>query len=90
MEKTHNIEKENRMNWNSLNTGALILTLIGGLNWGLIGIADFNAVTFLLGRVPLLVTIVYGLVGVSALYLIFKEISCKTSFREDHRNESKF
>ena len=47
---------------------ALILTIVGGINWGLVGLADFNLVNLILGFVPILERIVYLLVGVSALY----------------------
>jgi len=49
---------------------ALILLIIGGLNWGL-AIWDVNLVTLLLGSVGWLVTLVYALVGLSALYTIY-------------------
>lgn len=49
---------------------ALILVIIGGLNWGLVGISpNYNLVEMLLGSVPLLVQLVYLLVGASAVYL---------------------
>lgn len=56
-----------------LNYLALILTVIGGINWGLIGLFDFNLVVFLFGFLPLLVKIVYVLVGVSACYMLYLE-----------------
>lgn len=46
-----------------------ILTVIGGLNWGSIGLFDFNFVTFLFGA-SIFTTITYILVGLAALYLI--------------------
>jgi hypothetical protein len=49
---------------------ALILLIIGGLNWGL-AIWNFNLVDLIFGAVPVLVTIVYALVGLSALYTIY-------------------
>ena len=50
---------------------ALILSIIGGLNWGLIGLFQFDLVAFLLGGSDsLLSRIVYGLVGLSALWCI--------------------
>jgi len=54
-----------------------VLTLIGALNWGLVGVGDFlnrdlNVVEILLGAWPLVVTIVYVLVGLSALFVIFE------------------
>ena len=50
---------------------ALVLVIIGGLNWGLVGIFGFDLVEFLLGAVPMLQTIVYILVGVAAVYMIY-------------------
>lgn len=50
---------------------ALILTIIGGLNWGLVGAFDFDLVSFLFGPFSLLSRIIYVLVGISALAMIF-------------------
>lgn len=50
----------------------LILLIIGGLNWGLVGVFNFNLVEFIFGTLPILVKVIYGLVGLSALYEIFK------------------
>ena len=47
---------------------SIVLLLIGGLNWGLVGLFDFNLVTALFGTFPLLVKTIYGLVGLSAVY----------------------
>ena len=47
---------------------AMILVIVGGLNWGLVGAADFNLVSALFGE-TILSSIVYILVGVSAVYL---------------------
>ncbi|MGL5648105.1 MAG: DUF378 domain-containing protein [Clostridium sp.] len=48
---------------------ALVLIIIGALNWGLIGFLGFNLVEFLFG-VGILATIVYVLVGLGGLYSI--------------------
>ena len=50
---------------------ALILTIVGGINWGLVGIADFNLVNMLLGFAPMLERIVYIVVGLSAIYAAY-------------------
>ena len=64
--------KETKMQkLNALGLIALILVIIGGLNWGLVGFFDFNFVEQLFGAWPMLVKIVYDLVGISALYIIF-------------------
>ncbi len=46
---------------------ATILLLVGGLNWGLVGAFDYNLVTTLLGD-GTMTRVVYGLVGLGALY----------------------
>ncbi len=56
----------------TLDVTAAILLVIGGLNWGLVGIADFNLVTYVLGSMPVLARIVFIIVGLAALYQIFQ------------------
>jgi uncharacterized membrane protein YuzA (DUF378 family) len=51
---------------------ALALLVIGGLNWGLIGCFDFNLITYLFNRTPEVVTVIYILVGLAAVYRIFR------------------
>ena len=58
------------MKKSALDIIALILVIIGGINWGLVGLLNFNLVTAILG-VGLLANIVYALVGISALYMIY-------------------
>ncbi len=50
---------------------ALILAIIGGINWGLVGIANFNLVNLLLGFAPVLERIIYIVVGLSAIYAAY-------------------
>ncbi len=45
----------------------LVLTIIGAINWGLIGLLDFNLVSFLFGDMSMLSRIVYSLVGIAGL-----------------------
>lgn len=62
---------------------AILLAAIGAVNWGLVGILNFNLVSWLSGLVffPLLEKIVYILVGVSGVWVIVQKIlkcdSCK-------------
>lgn len=53
-----------------LNCIALTLVIIGAINWGCIGLFDFNFVTFLLGRMTTIIRIIYALVGISGLWAI--------------------
>ena len=54
----------------ALNVLTLVLLIVGGLNWGLVGLFDFNLVAALFGDMTLLARIVYILVGASALWQI--------------------
>lgn len=62
------------MGKNVLYKIALILVIIGGLNWGLFGLFNLDLVELALGSIPTLATIVYTLVGLSAIYMIFSEL----------------
>lgn len=55
----------------------LWLTIIGGLNWGLIGLFDFNLVSFIFDDITILSRIVYSIVGLSAAYIAFDDITKK-------------
>lgn len=47
---------------------ALILIIIGAINWGLIGIFRFNLVDAIFGEMSALSRIIYALVGISGLW----------------------
>lgn len=53
----------------ALHMIAFILLVVGGLNWGLVGLLNINLVTLVFGAWPMAVTVVYILVGVSAVWL---------------------
>ena len=50
---------------------ALILVLVGALNWGLVGWFDWNLVSFLFGEMSFFSRLIYGLVGLSSLWIVF-------------------
>ena len=52
----------------AINVITLVLLIVGGLNWGLVGLADFDLVAALFGEMSTLSRIVYMLVGISALW----------------------
>ena len=52
----------------AINSITLLLLIVGGLNWGLVGLFDFDLVAALFGEMSMLSRIVYALVGASALY----------------------
>jgi uncharacterized membrane protein YuzA (DUF378 family) len=49
---------------------ALILIIVGGLNWGLVGAFGFDLVAAIFGSMSVLARIVYILVGLSAIYTL--------------------
>jgi len=51
-----------------LNKVTLLLLIVGGLNWGLVGLLDFDLVAALFGDMSPLSRVVYSLVGLSALF----------------------
>ena len=51
-----------------IDTIALILIIIGAINWGLIGFFQFNLVEAIFGDMTVLSRIIYGLVGISGLW----------------------
>lgn len=59
----------------ALHMVTFLLTIVGGLNWGLVGLggfmgSDLNVVHMILGSMPAIEWIVYILVGLSAVYLV--------------------
>ena len=53
---------------------ALVLIIIGAINWGLIGFFKFNLVEMIFGDMTVLARIVYALVGISGLWGIKIEL----------------
>ena len=51
----------------TLQKSALVITIIGAINWGLIGLFDFNLVEMIFGTGSLLSQIIYILVGITGL-----------------------
>lgn len=47
---------------------ALVLIIIGAINWGLIGIFNFNLVDAIFGTMSVISRIIYALVGISGLW----------------------
>ncbi|HEU4620809.1 MAG TPA: DUF378 domain-containing protein [Burkholderiaceae bacterium] len=59
---------------NAIDWIALALVIIGGINWGLVGLANFDLVAFLFGTLSPVSRIVYILVGLGALYTLYLAI----------------
>jgi uncharacterized membrane protein YuzA (DUF378 family) len=50
---------------------ALVLAIIGGLNWGLVGAFNIDLVAAIFGAGSVIARLIYILVGLAALYLIY-------------------
>ena len=55
----------------ALDWVALVLVIIGGLNWGLVGFFQYDLVASIFGEMSTVSRVVYDLVGLSGLYLVF-------------------
>ena len=60
---------------------AIALVVIGGLNWGLVGLFDFDLVAFLFGAMTNVARIIYVVVAVAALYAVFSVTKLSTANR---------
>jgi uncharacterized protein len=75
--KTYDTDDRNRVHgtavrrFNALDWVAMVLLIVGGLNWGLIGLADFDLVAAIFSEGSALSRIVYVLVGLAALYSLY-------------------
>jgi uncharacterized protein len=59
----------------SLDWIAVLLLIVGGLNWGLVGFFKFDLVAAIFGDMSTLSRIIYDLVGLAALYMIYMKFS---------------
>ncbi len=61
----------------TLQKMALAITIIGAINWGLIGFFDFNLITAFFGELTMMTKIIYILVGITGLInigILFKHL----------------
>jgi uncharacterized protein len=67
------------MNNKALHMVTFILLVVGGLNWLLVGVADFDLVATLFGAGSTIAKVVYILVGLSAVYeVLTHKKDCRT------------
>lgn len=50
---------------------AVVLVIVGGLNWGLVGFFNWDLVAAIFGDMSAVSRVVYALVGLAAVYLLF-------------------
>ena len=61
-----------------VNVIALVLIIIGGLNWGLVGFFDYNLVDAIFGADSTLARVIYAVVGLAAVYKLIVAISVRS------------
>ena len=57
------------MDW--ISKTVLILIIIGGFNWGLVGVFNFDLVAFLFGEMSSLTRMVYIIIGLASVWAAF-------------------
>lgn len=70
-----------------INKIALVLVIIGALNWGAVGLFSFDLVAWLFGAGSVISRTVYTLVGIGGLWcigLLFWQTGCACSADEHH------
>jgi uncharacterized protein len=61
---------------------ALVLLVVGGLNWLLVGAFEFDLVAALFGEMSALSRIIYVLVGISAIWVLVKSLAMRRYDRD--------
>ena len=64
----NHIFKKGMFYMKTLDYIVLILSIIGTLNWGLVGLLNFDLVRVLFGNMTILSRIIYVIIGISGLY----------------------
>jgi uncharacterized membrane protein YuzA (DUF378 family) len=59
---------------NTLDWVAILLVIIGGINWGLVGFFKYNLVDSIFGVETMVSRIIYGLVGLASLWMIYTAV----------------
>lgn len=73
---------------------ALFFTIIGGINWGLVGLFDFNLVTWIFGATSVFTRIIYVFIAVCALinilllFMRIEENDHLMNYNKNHMNSN--
>lgn len=72
----------------ALNGIALLLIIVGGLNWLLVGLFEWNLVHAIFGGVPVIENIVYVVVGIAAIYAISFFAIVSSGHKKNHHTHT--
>ncbi len=70
------MHKLNKIPMGNLYVPSKLLTIIGALNWGLVGLLNFDLVASIFGKKSIVSRLVYTLVGLAGVYLIINKAKC--------------
>jgi len=70
--------------YNFLDWLSLVLVIIGGLNWGIIGFFDYNVVGAIFGGASIITRIIYAVVGLAGLYMVATGVKMAEQERFHH------
>lgn len=59
----------------AMDTTALVLIVIGGINWGLVGFFNYNLVDGIFGEGSVVARVIYAVVGLAALWALGSLVS---------------
>ena len=82
------MHKMNKMPMDNLYIPSKLLTIIGALNWGLVGLLNFDLVAAIFGKKSIVSRLVYTLVGLAGVYLIIK-YKAKLAMKKHEETEGK-
>jgi uncharacterized protein len=49
----------------------LSIVIVGAINWGLVGLINFDIIATIFGKMTWISRVIYGLVGLAGIYVIF-------------------
>ncbi len=67
-----------------LNILTAIILIVGGLNWGSIGLFNVNLVETIFGQMPTLIKSIYIAVGLSAIFQLFACSALRSCCKSNH------
>ncbi|MBE6143217.1 MAG: DUF378 domain-containing protein [Erysipelotrichaceae bacterium] len=68
----------------------LVLTIIGGINWGLVGLFDFDLVTTITGGLNMGARVIYVIIAIAAIInilLLFVDLSRRDKVFDSHHRD---
>jgi uncharacterized membrane protein YuzA (DUF378 family) len=68
----------------------LVLSILGGINWGLVGLFDFNLVTAITGGLNMGARVIYVIIAIASIInilLLFVDLSRRDKVFDSHHRD---